>query len=184
MILRAVIVCAASVLVLASCEREARRFTTSVDNTTGNEQEPRATPNQPAVGLQGGVAKAIADSSPYIDNAYAIAQGKRLFRWYNCNGCHAGGGGGMGPPLMDSAWLYGGDPASIFASIVQGRPNGMPSFGGHIPNDQVWQLVAYVQSMSGGARKDVAPSRSDALWPGPPENARPEEPGVAEGVAR
>ena len=28
-------------------------------------------------------------------NAYAIAQGKRLFSWYNCVGCHANGGGGI-----------------------------------------------------------------------------------------
>ena len=39
----------------------------------------------------------------------------------------------------------------------------MPSFGGRIPDDQVWQLVAYVRSMSGQLRKDVAPSRSDEL---------------------
>jgi cytochrome c oxidase cbb3-type subunit III len=82
------------------------------------------------------------------------------------------GGGGIGPPLMDAGWRYGGDPASIFASIMQGRPQGMPSFGGHIPEDQAWQIVAYVRSMSGQLRKDVAPSRADTLYPGNPENAR------------
>jgi hypothetical protein len=53
--------------------------------------------------------------------------------------------------------------AQIFATIAQGRPNGMPSFGGHMTEDQVWQLVAYVRSMSGQLRKDVAPSRGDDL---------------------
>jgi cytochrome c oxidase cbb3-type subunit 3 len=81
---------------------------------------------------------------------------------------------------MDSEWRYGSDPANIFASIMQGRPNGMPSFGGHIPEDQAWQIVAYVQSMSGGARKDVAPSRGDGLYPGNPENARSEQPAQPE----
>jgi cytochrome c oxidase cbb3-type subunit 3 len=85
------------------------------------------------------------------------------------------GGGGIGPALMDEQWKYGSDPASIFASITQGRPGGMPSFGGHIPDDQVWQIVAYVRSMSGQLRKDVAPSRGDTLYPGNPENARPKE---------
>jgi cytochrome c oxidase cbb3-type subunit 3 len=47
---------------------------------------------------------------------------------------------------MDAEWRYGGDPAQVFQSIAQGRPNGMPSFGGHIPEDQVWQIVAYVRS--------------------------------------
>jgi len=37
-------------------------------------------------------------------NAYALAQGKTLFRWFNCNGCHSAGGGGMGPALMDDKW--------------------------------------------------------------------------------
>jgi cytochrome c oxidase cbb3-type subunit 3 len=48
----------------------------------------------------------------------------------------------------------------------------MPAFRGRIPDDQVWQLVAYVRSLSGQLRKDVAPSRSDSLSGAPPENER------------
>jgi cytochrome c oxidase cbb3-type subunit 3 len=48
----------------------------------------------------------------------------------------------------------------------------MPAFGGRIPDDQIWQLVAYVRSLSGQLRKDVAPSRSDSLSGAPPENER------------
>jgi cytochrome c oxidase cbb3-type subunit 3 len=111
-------------------------------------------------------------------NAYAVAQGKRWYRWYNCSGCHASGGGGMGPPLMDDQWLYGSAPAQVAASIVQGRPRGMPSFAGRITDEQVWQIVAYVRSMSGQVRADVAPSRGDSLSSGAePENRRePEQP--------
>lgn len=163
-------------LALAGCEREARLFESSASNAKPGLTGERMSANQPALRRQDPVQQAATNASPYQDNAYAVSQGKRLFRWYNCNGCHAGGGGGIGPPLMDAQWLYGSDPANIFASIMQGRPNGMPSFGGHIPEDQAWQLVAYVQSMSGGVRKDVAPSRSDTLSAGPPENARPPEP--------
>ena len=105
-------------------------------------------------------------------NAFLVNQGKRLFRWYNCNGCHAQGGGNMGPPLMDDKWLYGHQPTDIYASIVEGRPKGMPAFGGRIPEDQLWQLVAYVRSLSGQLRKDVAPSRGDGLAGAPPENER------------
>jgi cytochrome c oxidase cbb3-type subunit III len=78
----------------------------------------------------------------------------------------------MGPPLMDDAWRYGSEPQSIFATIMEGRPNGMPSFRGRITDDQAWQLVAYVRSMSGHVAKDVAPGRNDGLSAVEPENAR------------
>ena len=176
MTMRPVLAAAVSVLVLAGCEREDRRFQTPARNETTGEAAARLSTNQPGVALTGSVKEPLANASPYDENAFGVNQCKRLFRWYNCNGCHASGGGGMGPALMDSEWRYGADPASIYASIVQGRPNGMPSFGGHIPEDQVWQIVAYVRSMSGQLRKDVAPSRSDGMSVGPPENARPKEP--------
>src|SRR5215211_1851170 len=85
----------------------------------------------------------------YDDNAYAIGSGQRLYNQMNCVGCHFHGGGGIGPPLMDSEWIYGSDPAQIFNTIVEGRPNGMPSFKGKLGNQQVWQLVSYVRSLSG-----------------------------------
>jgi cytochrome c oxidase cbb3-type subunit 3 len=162
-------------LVASGCEREARRFDVQAKNQTPTEDTSRTSSNQPALALQGNVRAPLRNDSPYDEQAYAVNQGKRLFRWYNCNGCHSMGGGGIGPALMDSRWKYGGDPASIFESIMRGRPEGMPSFGGHIPEDQVWQIVAYVRSMSGQLRKDVAPSRGDTLYPGNPENARPKE---------
>jgi cytochrome c oxidase cbb3-type subunit 3 len=128
---------ASLVLLLTACEREQRRFREGA----------------PAGGL----------SSPYDGNAWAISEGQRLYNWFNCNGCHAMGGGGMGPALMDDVWIYGSEPASIFASIVDGRPNGMPAFGGKVPEQQVWQLVAYVRTLSALQRKDVRPGRSDAM---------------------
>ena len=30
---------------------------------------------------------------------------------------------------MDAEWIYGSHPEQIYSDIVQGRPNGMPSFG-------------------------------------------------------
>lgn len=171
----------AAALVLTGCEREMRRFEPPGTNETPTPGAQRESSNQPAVALGGGVKTAATEYSMYKNNAYAVSQGKTLFTWYNCSSCHGNGGGGMGPPLMDTEWRYGSDPASIFASIEQGRPNGMPSFGGHIPEDQIWKIVAYVQSMSGGVRKDVAPSRSDTMYPGNPENARPPQPARPEG---
>lgn len=87
-------------------------------------------------------------SNPYQGDRQAIDDGRRLFAWFNCSGCHSpGGGGAIGPPLYDDEWIYGGDAYSIYESIVEGRPDGMPTWGGKIPEEQVWKLVAYIQSM-------------------------------------
>jgi cytochrome c oxidase cbb3-type subunit 3 len=81
-----------------------------------------------------------------------MAQGRQLFMSFNCAGCHgASGGGGIGPPLADDQWIYGGSDANIYATIVQGRPNGMPAFGPSLQGEVVWKLAAYVRSLSARA---------------------------------
>jgi cytochrome c oxidase cbb3-type subunit III len=154
-------------LSLSACEREQRRFSESAAASSA--------PDTIALSdLQPGAATPrMTGASPYDGNAYAISQGKQLFDWFNCTGCHAHGGGAIGPPLMDENWIYGASPANIFASIVEGRPNGMPSFRGCIPTQQVWELVAYVRSLSGQIRKDVAPSREDHLFTKKAEESGP-----------
>ena len=108
-----------------------------------------------------------------------MSEGKRLFTWMNCSGCHAQGGGGMGPPLMDDRWIYGSQPEQIFATIVEGRPNGMPSFRGKLPDHQVWQIVAYVRSLSGNVSRDAAPTRDDHMSAKQQEQSTPVQPPVA-----
>jgi cytochrome c oxidase cbb3-type subunit III len=111
----------------------------------------------------------------YAETAYAISQGQQLYARFNCVGCHAHGGGGMGPPLMDDKWVYGSQPEKIFETITKGRPNGMPSFGSKIPPHQTWQLTSYVRSIGGLARKDAIPSRSDEMMSIPARNVMPSE---------
>jgi cytochrome c oxidase cbb3-type subunit 3 len=101
--------------------------------------------------------------SEYEGNAYAISEGKRLFEWMNCTGCHSNGGGGSGPALMDDTWIYGSEPQDIYETIVDGRPNGMPSFASRLTTQQVWQLVAYVRTLSGLGPKAARPGRSDHM---------------------
>jgi cytochrome c oxidase cbb3-type subunit III len=114
----------------------------------------------------------------YESNAYAISQGQRYYRWFNCSGCHANGGGGMGPALMDADWRYGGRIEEIYQTIEHGRPNGMPAFGEKIPEEQIWQIAAYVRSMSGNVDRLAAPSRSDRIRSTPPiNNTNPMPPG-------
>jgi cytochrome c oxidase cbb3-type subunit 3 len=151
---------------LAGCERETRRFR-EIPPTVTARGALRVGELQP-----GGAPPPGAETrSAYEGNAYAVSEGKRFFSYYNCSGCHANGGGAIGPPLMDDLWIYGGEPQNIYASIVEGRPNGMPGYGGKISNQQVWQLVAYVRSLSGLLRADVAPGRSDDMYAKPQEQS-------------
>jgi len=93
--------------------------------------------------------------NPYQGNAQRAAEGAALFVSYNCMDCHgADGSGAMGPSLQDSRWHFGGTAGDIFQSIYEGRPDGMPAWGGRIPDDQIWRLVTYVQGLSKG--HDVA----------------------------
>lgn len=113
-------------------------------------------------------------AAAYYDNADAVNTGKRLFGQYNCSGCHSNGGGGMGPSLMDDEWIYGGRLTQIHQTLVEGRPNGMPAWGGRIPDEQLWQISAYVRSMSLpatlAAQTGATPSQSPAPVPKEADN--------------
>jgi cytochrome c oxidase cbb3-type subunit 3 len=93
--------------------------------------------------------KPVQISNPYEGDKRAVATGGQLFVGYNCLDCHgADGSGAMGPSFQDGRWHFGGSPGEVFESIYQGRPDGMPSWGGRISNDQIWMLTAYVRSLS------------------------------------
>jgi cytochrome c oxidase cbb3-type subunit III len=148
-----------------SCKREERTFRVeppsadAVQSVAVSSLFPGAQPTTQPV------------KNDYEKNAYALAEGKRLFGQYNCSGCHANGGGGIGPPLIDDEWLYGYEPQQVYATIVQGRPNGMPAFMGKIPDYQVWELAAYVRSMSGLVPSAPSGGRNDDMQGPPPENS-------------
>ncbi len=130
----------------------------------------------PVIGAQGSFTDPFEHArNGYDETAYAISEGERLFEAYNCAGCHFHGGGGMGVPLMDDRWIYGERPEQIFATIVEGRPNGMPAWGGRIPTYQIWWLVAYVRSVGGLTQTGGAPGRSDHLEAGQPPNSKAAE---------
>jgi cytochrome c oxidase cbb3-type subunit 3 len=159
----------ACTVALVSCQREQRNFReipaagAPVDAVRLSTLEPGTPTPAPAAGTE------------YTETAYAISQGRQLYGRFNCVGCHSHGGGGMGPPLMDDTWIYGSDPANIFASIVEGRPNGMPTFGSKIPRYQIWQLASYVRSLSGLAARDAMSSRADEMMSTPAQNVMPSE---------
>jgi cytochrome c oxidase cbb3-type subunit 3 len=153
-------------LVGTSCKREERAFHSPPSSAAASKPPVREVEL-----VAGGIVPADSGPGPYEENAYAVSQGKTLYNQFNCSGCHFQGGGGIGPPLMDADWIYGSRPQNIYETITEGRPNGMPSFGGKIVPDQIWQIVAYVRSMSGLLRKDVAPGRNDDMQVRPQEQS-------------
>ena len=152
-----------------SCEREER---TLVVQPPSAQEASLPQVSDLAPGPQHNKAPSV--SNPDENNSWMMAEGKRFYEAYNCVGCHAHGGGGMGPPLMDEKWIYGHEPQQVYATIVEGRPNGMPSFRGKISNDQLWEIVAYVRSLSGLTNQWAANARDDHIKGAPPPNSVPE----------
>jgi len=88
--------------------------------------------------------------NPYGSSAEAVQQGRELFVKMNCAGCHGyTAKGGMGPNLADGYWRYGGVPVSLFKSIYEGRPQGMPAWNPALPPQEIWKIVAYLQTLGG-----------------------------------
>jgi cytochrome c oxidase cbb3-type subunit 3 len=117
-----------------------------------SQSEPAAggamTTTHPTGPIPGRDMPSVPVSNPLAGDAVAEREGRRLFVGYNCYGCHGGrGGGGMGPSLRDPTWIYGSTPADLFTSISEGRAHGMPAWGKQLPEQQIWQLVAYMQSL-------------------------------------
>lgn len=96
-------------------------------------------------------ARPLSLANPFEGNRDAIARGAQIFVAYNCIDCHgADGSGAMGPSFQDGRWRFGGSASAVFESIYQGRPEGMPAWGGRISEEQIWMLVAYVRSLPAG----------------------------------
>jgi cytochrome c oxidase cbb3-type subunit 3 len=97
----------------------------------------------------GGIAPpAERVSNTAAQDAKAADAGAVLFTGMNCDGCHGGGAvGAVGPSLTDGRWRYGGADADIYRSIAEGRPKGMPAFGGVLQPAMIWRLVAYIKSL-------------------------------------
>jgi cytochrome c oxidase cbb3-type subunit 3 len=81
-------------------------------------------------------------------NAAARSEGQELFA-KNCASCHSQtGGGGIGPNLTDGAWLHGGKPMQVYATIKDGfAKGGMPAWGALIGESKVRLAAAYVLSI-------------------------------------
>jgi cytochrome c oxidase cbb3-type subunit 3 len=153
-------ICAlAMALALTGCAREKRAFETPAPT-----QRPVAhTAMTNLLPGETDLAFRAQQQRTYEDNAYQVSQGQQLYSAFNCVGCHAHGGGDVGPALMDDKWIYGGEIDQVYLSIAQGRPNGMPAYAGKLPPQQMWQIAAYVRSMGGHGPKSARANRTDHM---------------------
>ena len=167
-----VLLTGATALALAACDREERHSRAKPIGETipaGESPDTIWPGGMPAPALD-------ARAKLYDNNSPAIAEGQFLYMKMNCVGCHFHGGGGMGPPLMDDEWRYGGRIDQIASSIAEGRPNGMPAWRTKLTDDQIWKLAAYVRSLSGQPSKDAVSSRSESMSATTPQSLTPREP--------
>ena len=96
----------------------------------------------------------------------ARAIGQRLFLTYcaQCHGSDAGGGPGF-PNLRDNDWLYGGEPATIKASITGGRNGVMPPMGAAVGGEEgVKDVAHYVLSLAGRTHDELRAARGKSKF--------------------
>ena len=95
----------------------------------------------------------------------AQAVGQRLFL-NKCAQCHASDAAGSAgfPNLTDSDWLFGGDPANIEKTILDGRNGVMPPFGAALGDEGVKDVAHYVRSLSGMPADDLRVARGKELF--------------------
>lgn len=83
----------------------------------------------------------------------------------NCSSCHGGDGKGLrefgAPNLTDGIWLYGGDTASINATITKSRFGVMPRWDNRLDPVTIKMLAAYVHSLGGGEANPAPVAATD-----------------------
>ena len=97
-----------------------------------------------------------APGSEYIGNPEAIAAGRETYMLV-CSGCHgATGGGGRGPDLVTGRGVARAEDDELFDVIKDGIPGSdMPP--SPLPDEQVWQMTAFVRNLSAPAIQQGVP---------------------------
>lgn len=101
--------------------------------------------------------------NPAIGNPEAITAGQKLF-FASCAGCHGPtGDGGRGPNLRERGAWHPMDDDTMFTIVKKGVPGAdMPAL--NRADNEIWQIVAFVRSLTAPA--------IEAKVPGDPEAGR------------
>ena len=102
--------------------------------------------------------------NPLAGNAAAILAGRQLFNDF-CADCHGGGavGSDKGPALNTGTFKHGSDDAGVFRTIRDGVPRTEMDPNPNVPDQQIWQLVAYIRSLAPTTADRGAPAASSAV---------------------
>ncbi len=109
---------------------------------------------QPVTVDEASAAEPAASRSPvaaYLEDPEAITAGRRMFRAVCTGYCHSTTAGVTkdAPNLFDCDWTHGSGDADLFRVITKGVPDTeMLPFDGKIPEETIWQVIAYVRSNS------------------------------------
>src|SRR5271165_1393723 len=97
-------------------------------------------------------------ANPYAGKPEAAAAGENLFR-DNCAKCHGANAQGKGSrPSLKSERLSAATDGEIAWIIKNGQMyKGMPSWGG-LPEQERWQIVAYLRSLNPQAGNSNTPT--------------------------
>jgi cytochrome c oxidase cbb3-type subunit 3 len=79
----------------------------------------------------------------YNDASSEVAEGARLFGYRRCAECHSDEGIVLG--------AGDGNIDTIATAIRDGRPGGMPAYGGKLTDAQIWQIAAFVKALDARA---------------------------------
>ena len=98
------------------------------------------------------VADYVQSFSGQADAAPArLEEGAAIYA-ANCAACHGAAGEGVqavgAPNLTDNHWIYGGDDASLFATIYHGRAGWMPHWSERMTPAQQMILTLYIQDFA------------------------------------
>ena len=140
--------CTAVALVAAACNRGAEGNTDGgATNDVAKGSTVTAAGNTGESGYVGDIPT-ITMRADFTGNVQQAVAGRQAFIKYNCYGCHGGlAGGAMGPSLRDDEWKYGGTDEQIMSSLHQGRPAGMPAWGGVATEKELRDMVTYIRPM-------------------------------------
>ena len=113
-------------------------------------------------GLTGGLATGLAAQANPFTDVPDVRAGQQLFN-RQCSVCHGEGaaGGEVGPDLTTGDFRRASTDAGLFNVISEGIPNtAMMGVNPTRTDQSVWQMVAYLRSVSGGERVAVAGNAS------------------------
>jgi cytochrome c-L len=94
--------------------------------------------------------------NPYAGDQQAVTEGQKLYKKW-CQTCHMPDGSGrIGPNLVDDHWKYErtATDAGKFEIIYAGGAGAMQSFRPRMSQDEMLQLIAFLDSLRAAHRSD------------------------------